>query len=77
MHFKVKLHHLVHVERFDSPPVTAMRMVSHTNALTWWSLRNCGYFEKMGLFSGSSISPSIAINPSLRALLKTSKEHLE
>src|SRR5581483_3150576 len=45
----------------------------HTNAVPWWSLKNFGYFEKIGLFSGSSISPSIAINPSLRAFVNRSK----
>ncbi len=54
------------------PPVTAIRSVSQTKSRVWWSLRNFGYLVNTALFSGSSISDSIASNPSFLALFRIS-----
>ena len=56
----------------STPPLTAIRIVSQTNATAWWFFAKSSYFKNSGLLSGSSMSVSSATRPSLRAFCSSS-----
>ena len=53
-------------------PLTISRRQSVVNSIRWWSASSLGYLENTGLDPGLSMSFSIPIMPSLRALTSTS-----
>ena len=69
MHVHVEFHHLVEIEGSGAPGDRHTHRVADEipNMMVFHEF---GYFEKIGLFSGVSMSFSMPASPSLRALLK-------
>jgi len=41
MDFHIRLQHLIQIEYTSTPPLTAIRIVSQTNATAWWFFACC------------------------------------
>ena len=66
MHVHIEFHHLVEIEGFDAAADRHAHGVADEIANVM-IFQKAGYFEKIGLLAGSSMSASSATSPSLRA----------